>query len=297
MSPFANPVEARAYLAQIRYQQARHYYEGRDAPLGFVVQHATQGSEGLTSAEAALAAWATWDRPSSVHFAVDPNSTVCAVKSRDTAWHAKGGNSRTVGIEHCGMSEQTTAEWLDQPGIFALSAPLNAALCLVHDIPVRRATAQDLTNAYLGLPYVGGLLAHADVTESAHQRGIATAGHWDPGPAFPWDHLFAGVRSWLPSSHQQPSPILEVTTVARRLILPAHPGDDRAHPRKVHLSDNGRTLLLRNGARIMDGTTTFTSRCTLPILGVELSADPTEPDVFWVHSAKETDAKRYRAVA
>jgi N-acetyl-anhydromuramyl-L-alanine amidase AmpD len=189
--------EARAYLDSIAFRQAR--YPGpedrqRSKPVRFIVIHSTEGSERLDSAEIALQMWHVWDRKSSVHYAVDVNSTVCAMKPEDKAWHAGGGNSDTVGIEHCGTARQTRNEWLDTYGIGMMrqSAKLCAALCSVFEIPVRRATALDHARAndyQPGEPWQRGILAHNDITESAKLRGLSTDGHWDPGPAFPWDYL------------------------------------------------------------------------------------------------------------
>jgi hypothetical protein len=201
-TPTMNAAQARAYLEAIPFRQARHYHEGRYQPVRFIVEHSTEGSERIDSAEIALAMWATWDRQSSVNFAVDVDSTVCAVKVADTAWHAGGGNSDTVGIEHCGTARQTRPEWLDPYGLgmFEQSAMLNAALIVALDVPFRRASALDhaRANGYQpGEPWEGGLLGHVDITESARLRGISTSGHYDPGPAYPWDHLFDRIRAHL----------------------------------------------------------------------------------------------------
>lgn len=211
--------DARAYLDQIPFRQARNYGgPDRGKPIRFVVIHSTEGSERLDSAEIALSMWATWDRQSSVHYAVDQNSTVCAVRPEDKAWHAKGGNSDTIGIEHCGRAAQTRDEWLDAygRGMLAQSARLVAALLVTFDIPFRRATAVDHANAnadtssngYPGGPWKGGILAHADISKSAALRGISTDGHWDPGPNFAWDHLFDQIADHLEDDTMTPAQFL-----------------------------------------------------------------------------------------
>lgn len=219
-----NKDEARAYLDGITFRQAKNPPEGsrdRSKPVRFVCLHSTEGSERLDSAEIALNMWATWDRQSSVHYAVDSNSTVCAMRPEQKAWHAGGGNSDTVGIEHCGTAHQTRDEWLDAYGIGMLrqSAQLVAALLVTFDIPFRRASALDhahanadtSSNGYPGGPWRGGILAHADISESARLRGIPTDGHWDPGPNFPWDYEFKLIAQHL----EEPVTEAEMAKIAR----------------------------------------------------------------------------------
>lgn len=241
-----NVESARAYLDQIRFLQAKNPPPGsrtRPKPVRFVVLHSTQGSETLESAEIALQLWHTWDRQSSVHYAVDQNSTVCAMRPEQKAWHAAGGNSDTVGIEHCGRAEQSRAEWLDTfgRGMLAQSGQLVAALLLVFGIPFRRASATDHANAnaetssngYVGGPWSGGILDHAAITESARLRGIPTGGHWDVGTGFPWDYEFDRIAEHLEEPVTEAEMRKIAGYVAEELRKPSFMGDVDPGPQTV----------------------------------------------------------------
>ena len=68
---------------------------------------------GEISAES-VARW--FSRPSaqvSAHYCVDVDSIVQCVRERDIAWHARGGNAKSIGIELAGYARQTKAEWAD----------------------------------------------------------------------------------------------------------------------------------------------------------------------------------------
>lgn len=282
---FTGKADARAYLDQIQFRQARNYGgDTRRKPIRFVVQHATQGSERFDSAEIALVMWASWDRQSSVHYAVDGDSTVCAVQPEAKAWHAKGGNSDTIGIEHCGRAEQTAAEWLAGPygrGLFEQSARLNAALCIVFDIPVRRASATDHANAnadtksnnYTGGPWTGGLLGHADISESARLRGIPTDGHWDPGGGYVWTHLLNEIAALMPGTPKE--------AAMGRIVLHPDIGENPAKGSFARLLPDRRTIRGVNGARLI--ATAGQAPAAEVTLGFEIEAlepHPTNPRVF-----------------
>lgn len=78
-------------------------------------------------------------------------------------YHAPGGNSDRIGIEHCGFASFSKAKWLSRPRELRSSANRTAWICWHYK---------------LGLPHHGtNVLGHVDLPEG---------GHHDPGPGWPW---------------------------------------------------------------------------------------------------------------
>lgn len=197
---FDTKADAAAWLALVPFLEARHYRQGRRGDVRFVVVHDMEAPERSDSAEKWVQRTHTQDRVSSVNYGVDDNSLWCAVRPVDEAFHVSAFNKHTVGIEHPGYARQSTAEWLDPYGqrMLARSSVLTAALCKAFDVPVRRATVDDLVNSEIGaFPWKGGVVGHIDCTLAAQRLGRPNHGHWDPGPGFPWDHYLGMVAAVL----------------------------------------------------------------------------------------------------
>lgn len=182
-------------LSKIPYLEAK-YHGGVRTETRFLVIHDMESHEKPSSAEEWMNATHNATRESSVHFGVDSDTICCAVQSHLVAWHAGGGNSDTIGTEHAGFASQTRSQWLDAYGtaMLKLSARLQATLCLQYDILPRRATADDYVNAQTGKPFQTGILGHIDITTAAQRLGRSNAGHYDPGPNFPWDTFIQWVQ-------------------------------------------------------------------------------------------------------
>ena len=97
------------------------------------------------------------------HFGIGPKGEVRQWAHLSAkCYHAPGGNSDRLGIEHCGFASWTTAKWLTRARQLRASANRTAWLCWHYK---------------LGLPHHGtNVLGH-------YQLG---GGHYDPGPNFPW---------------------------------------------------------------------------------------------------------------
>ena len=113
----------------------------------------------------------------SAHYGVDSDSIVQYVSDRDVAWHAPGANSKGIGIEHAGFSEQSPEDWNDDfsRSMLELSAQLSADLCVKYGIPPLSLDTAALKAGKRGIT------THKAVTD-AFSGG---RGHWDPGPGFP----------------------------------------------------------------------------------------------------------------
>jgi len=49
----------------------------------------------------------------SAHYCVDAGTVIQCVREKDIAWHARGGNAASVGIELAGFARQTAEGWAD----------------------------------------------------------------------------------------------------------------------------------------------------------------------------------------
>ncbi len=250
--PFTGKSDASKFLDAIPFLQARHYHPTRLGPVVFIVEHDMESGEDWDEAEDWQRRTNTQERESSVNYGVDPDSILSAVKPTQTAWHASGVNSCSLGIEQPGRAAQSRDEWLDDYGkrMIANTGKLTAALCIVFEIEVRVASSDDVVNYYLGRPYRTGLISHLTATEAAKRLGKKNYGHWDPGYSYPWDFLLAQVRLWLPGAHS-PVPRPEVTTMSRIVLDPTKPKRPGKRPH-VELAPNNDAIVGYWGS-VLDG--------------------------------------------
>lgn len=121
----------------------------------------------------------------SAHYCVDAGTTIQCVREQDIAWHARGGNGASIGVELAGSAGQGTLDWEDaySRAVLARAATLVADVCRRHRLPVRRIGAVELRAGRRGIT------GHGDVSEA-----FGKSDHWDPGPGFPWDGFLGQVR-------------------------------------------------------------------------------------------------------
>jgi N-acetyl-anhydromuramyl-L-alanine amidase AmpD len=167
-----------------------------------VVIHTMEIAERDDAARACAAWFASPAAQVSAHYCVDRGSIVQCVREEDVAWHARGGNATSIGVELAGAAAQTPEQWADaySAAVLRRAAGLVAALCVRHDIPVRRVAASGLRAG------ASGITGHADVS-----LAFGKSDHWDPGPGFPWDAFLRRVRA-----------------AQRRAGAPLGPGERRA---------------------------------------------------------------------
>jgi N-acetyl-anhydromuramyl-L-alanine amidase AmpD len=156
--------------------------------IDVVVVHTMEAAERLDTAESVARWFARAETQVSAHYCVDADSVVQCVKEHDVAWHARGGNEHSIGIELAGYAGQGPKGWDDDYswGVLERAAGVAADVCGRYDIPVKRLRADDL------IAGGRGLTGHVDVSEA---YGRST--HWDPGPAFPWRRFLRLTRTAL----------------------------------------------------------------------------------------------------
>jgi N-acetyl-anhydromuramyl-L-alanine amidase AmpD len=156
---------------------------GRDVTT--VVIHTMEITERDGAAESCAKWFADSDSEVSAHYCVDADTTIQCVREDDIAWHARGGNANSIGIELAGFAGQGSVGWNDaySRAVLDRAARLTAEVCERHGIPIRRLLAADL------LDRKHGITGHADVSAA-----FGKSDHWDPGPSFPWRKFLRSAR-------------------------------------------------------------------------------------------------------
>lgn len=156
--------------------RARHFRQGRIAPVRLLVAHTMEWPETVTAAEDCARMFATMSRPASAHVCGDSNSRVRCVDDDDTAFAAPGANADGLHYEFSGRAGQSAAQWADDYSQAALkvAAPQFAEWSRKYKIPIRFLSRSQLK---AGLK---GFTTHADIS-AVYRR----SDHTDPGLSFP----------------------------------------------------------------------------------------------------------------
>jgi len=162
-----------------------HFTRAPDRRVTTVVIHTMEIPERVDAARRCAAWFASAVSEVSAHYCVDAREIVRCVDEADIAWHARGGNASSIGVELAGHAGQSADEWADETSeaILERAAVLVGDVCRRHGIPVRRIRASGLVRG------VSGITGHADVSAAFRRTD-----HWDPGPAFPWPAFLRRVR-------------------------------------------------------------------------------------------------------
>lgn len=177
----------------MKFIQAKNFKPAARTRIDWIVIHATQGAEtrGRADISAARFAGIGQEAPTaSAHYIVDPSQVIQTVHEQDVAWHCKSHdglvNQYGIGIELCGLSEQTAEQWADEASEaeIRLAATLVVGICEHWNIPIVKLSVAEI------IKRKRGIAGHRDFTQAFAVAG----GHMDPGPNFPWDHFIDLIR-------------------------------------------------------------------------------------------------------
>lgn len=168
-----------------RFVESPNVTRATGRAIDIVVVHTMEIGERPDAAEICARWFASPASQVSAHYCVDAGTVIQCVREEDIAWHARGGNATSIGVELAGMAGQGSRDWEDaySAAVLARSAALVADVCRRHRIPVRRLGAPGLRAGRRGIT------GHADVS-----KAFGRSDHWDPGPGFPWSAFLARVR-------------------------------------------------------------------------------------------------------
>ncbi len=154
--------------------------------IGVVVIHTMEISERPDAAEICARWFKTPVSCVSAHYCVDADSVIQCVREKDIAWHARGGNTNSIGVELAGFASQTRRDWGDpySAAVLERAAGLVAQVCRRRRVPVRWLVAEDLVAGRRGLT------GHSEVSDAFKQSD-----HWDPGDGFPVEAFVDQVRA------------------------------------------------------------------------------------------------------
>ena len=154
--------------------------------IDVVVMHTMEIAERKDAAEICARWFATPVSKVSAHYCVDADTVVQCVRENDIAWHARGGNTASIGVELAGFARQTHEDWADaySTAVLHRAAVVVADVCRRRAIPVRWLVAGDLSAGRRGIT------GHAEVSKAYRKSD-----HWDPGPGFPVERFLAMVQT------------------------------------------------------------------------------------------------------
>jgi hypothetical protein len=175
----------------LRWMPPKSWTNANRSSVQVVVIHATDGSEGATSAEDGASYDQRRTDGTSTHYFHDADSTIQCVLTADIS-HAAKANGNRIGIQHelCGRADQGAAGWADaaSQGTIRQAARQVARDCAKWGIPVRRLTPAQVAAG------AKGICGHVDITAAFPQDH---GDHTDPGPTFPWTSFLALVQDFL----------------------------------------------------------------------------------------------------
>jgi hypothetical protein len=181
---------------------AGKFYTTRNKRVLGVVLHITAGLQDLglvgddDSAEGTIR-WALSAKPEvSWHAGADSDGVTLCIPDWYTAWHAKGVNSPTVGLEISKLNVDwtvgkngVTQKWVD--ATLRSAAKYLAAIVKKYDLPLVLQKSKSTVDAKIAANQKFGFVYH--LTTSAGTRS-------DPGVNFPIDKLFSYIRAELAAS-------------------------------------------------------------------------------------------------
>ena len=168
------------------------FYRQRNGAVKAVVMHVTAGLQdlGMTGTDESAEGTNRWALSTgarvSWHRISDSDGVERCLPSWAVAWHAKGYNSNTVGLE----ISNRDAKWAGKPAAWIKWTTWYAALAVAdwvvkYKIPLRRATKAELDKAIATNGAPVGFIDHSRLSDI----------RVDPGADFPWTQFFGYVKA------------------------------------------------------------------------------------------------------
>lgn len=183
-----------------RFVESPNMTRAAERVIDVVVIHTMEIAERRDAAELCAEWFASPAARVSAHYCVDANSIVQCVREENIAWHARGGNTHSIGVELAGLAGQGPKDWEDEysSAVLERAADLVGEVCDRHRVPVRWLGPRDLADGRRGIT------GHVDVSQA-----FGKSDHWDPGPGFPRERFLARVRGAQARRARQTSPFAQ----------------------------------------------------------------------------------------
>lgn len=203
------------YLLEHGNPHGPHYYRSRKAPVTIGVLHTAENLPDWkgpdTGAERIASYAATTDVQVSWHESTDSDSHIAMLPLDHTAFHVRGYNSRSVGLEHATRARswgEAPPDWVE--GVLSQTAAAIARWVDAYDLPLRMLTRAQVDAG------MKGFIGHNRLDPSRRS---------DPGAGYDWERLLRKAADLVGAS-VEPTPA-DVT------------GERRQDPRTLRFGDRG----------------------------------------------------------
>ena len=152
------------------------YYSTRSKEIQGIVVHTAEGGKKAVNIAKYLS---TTPRTASAHVVIDDNEIVELVPDDFTAFHCRGSNSKSLGLEIAYFAAKWGEDPVYEEAVIALSASWCAQKAEMYNIPMERVTIDEWNAGKKGF------ISHAEC-----DPGRRT----DPGKNFDWDKFFSYMK-------------------------------------------------------------------------------------------------------
>lgn len=152
------------------------YYSSRSRPIQGIVVHTAEGGRNALGIARYLS---TTDRTASAHVVIDDKEIVELVPDDFTAFHCRGSNSKSLGLEIAYFAAKWGEDPVYEEAVIALSASWCAQKAELYDIPMERVTLEEWEAGKKGF------ISHAECDPARRT---------DPGANFDWDKFFSYMK-------------------------------------------------------------------------------------------------------
>ena len=152
------------------------YYPTRSKQIQGIVVHTAEGGKKAVNIAKYLS---TTPRTASAHVVIDDNVIVELVPDDFTAFHCRGSNSKSLGLEIAYFAAKWGEDPVFEEAVIALSASWCAQKAEMYNIPMERVTIDEWNAGKKGF------ISHAEC-----DPGRRT----DPGKNFDWDKFFSYMK-------------------------------------------------------------------------------------------------------